>query len=105
MKFQIPAQPRGVVARTLVCSVGFSRRPGFAHRLKPMLQAEARATIFFLVVLALASCSKPKQPAVANQYVAGRVCASCHAEIYQTYRKTGMARAFYPPSPESVAVS
>jgi predicted CXXCH cytochrome family protein len=70
-----------------------------------MLQAEARATIFFLVVLALASCSKPKQPAVANQYVAGRVCASCHAEIYQTYRKTGMARAFYPPSPESVAVS
>jgi len=39
------------VARTLVCSVGFSRRSG-AHRLKPMLQAEARATLSRAGVLA-----------------------------------------------------
>jgi hypothetical protein len=37
------------VARTSVCSVGFSRRLRFladptGHRLKPMMQAEARAT-------------------------------------------------------------
>jgi hypothetical protein len=38
-----------LVARTSVCSVGFSRRLRILsnlaeHRLKPMLQAEARAT-------------------------------------------------------------
>ena len=29
-------------------------------------------------------------------YVDPRSCGSCHAEIQQTYRHTGMARAFYP---------
>ena len=27
-------------------------------------------------------------------------CATCHADVYQDYRKTGMARSFYRPSPE-----
>jgi predicted CXXCH cytochrome family protein len=27
------------------------------------------------------------------------VCASCHSDVWQTYRRTGMARAFYRPTP------
>jgi tetratricopeptide (TPR) repeat protein len=29
------------------------------------------------------------------------VCASCHANIWQTYRRTGMARSFYRPAPDN----
>jgi predicted CXXCH cytochrome family protein len=29
-----------------------------------------------------------------------RVCAGCHRELWETYRRTGMARSFYRPSPE-----
>ena len=29
------------------------------------------------------------------------VCASCHADVWKTYRLTGMARAFYRPAPEN----
>lgn len=55
-----------------------------------------------LVALALAGCTRQK-PAErsSNQYVNARVCAACHQGIYETYRHTGMARAFYSPSPES----
>ncbi|MCP5112182.1 MAG: hypothetical protein GY953_15240, partial [bacterium] len=35
-------------------------------------------------------------------YVDGAVCAGCHAEIYKTYRQTGMARAFFRPRAEKV---
>jgi predicted CXXCH cytochrome family protein len=53
---------------------------------------------------ALLQCSHPaKQPVEAsNHYVKSDVCASCHADVYQTYQHTGMARAFYTPSKESV---
>ncbi len=30
-----------------------------------------------------------------------KVCASCHPNIWQTYRNTGMARSFYRPAPEN----
>src|SRR5262249_3076501 len=33
-----------------------------------------------------------------SSYVAGSVCAGCHAEIAKTYRQTGMGRSFYRPS-------
>ena len=50
----------------------------------------------------LAGCTR-RQPAghASNEYVHARVCASCHQGIYETYRHTGMARAFYAPTPES----
>ena len=35
----------------------------------------------------------------AARYVEPAVCAGCHAEIWQTYRETGMARSFYRPAP------
>lgn len=31
------------------------------------------------------------------------VCAGCHREIWETYRKTGMGRSFYRPTPETMA--
>jgi predicted CXXCH cytochrome family protein len=30
-----------------------------------------------------------------------KVCASCHPSVWQTYQRTGMARAFYRPAPEN----
>ena len=30
-----------------------------------------------------------------------RMCAGCHREVWETYRRTGMAQSFYPLSPEN----
>ena len=64
-----------------------------------MLRAIAPSMFF---ALALAGCGRPK-PAErsSNVYVNSRVCVSCHQSIYETYHRTGMARAFYSPTPES----
>ena len=32
-------------------------------------------------------------------YVGPEACAGCHRNIWETYRRTGMARSFYRPSP------
>ena len=46
--------------------------------------------------------------AAAVQGVAGAqsgnapVCAGCHRDVWETYRRTGMGRSFYRPSPENV---
>src|SRR5688572_27342327 len=37
-------------------------------------------------------------PASAHSYVDARVCATCHRQIWETYRQTGMGRSFYRPS-------
>src|SRR5437016_14610406 len=34
----------------------------------------------------------------AGAYADSRVCAACHASIYATYRKSGMARSFSGPN-------
>ena len=31
-----------------------------------------------------------------------RVCAGCHRNIWESYRKTGMGRSFYRPLPENI---
>ena len=56
-----------------------------------------------LYALAFAACTRTK-PAehLSNSYVNARLCAGCHQGIYETYRHTGMARAFYSPTPESI---
>ncbi len=35
----------------------------------------------------------------AAGYVGSEACAGCHRNIWETYRRTGMARSFYRPSP------
>lgn len=32
-------------------------------------------------------------------YISPAACATCHREVWETYRRTGMARSFYRPSP------
>src|SRR5580698_2851179 len=34
----------------------------------------------------------------ASEYVDPSVCAGCHQDVVETYRKTGMGRSFYRPS-------
>jgi tetratricopeptide (TPR) repeat protein len=59
------------------------------------------ATLFLAFVATC--CSRPKpQVHESNGYINSRVCANCHAEIYEHYRHTGMARAFSTPSGENV---
>ncbi|HEY6341385.1 MAG TPA: tetratricopeptide repeat protein [Bryobacteraceae bacterium] len=42
-------------------------------------------------------------PVASNaEYVDPALCAGCHANIWETYRRTGMARSFYRPSPETI---
>jgi predicted CXXCH cytochrome family protein len=36
--------------------------------------------------------------AQSQSYVAPEVCAGCHRDIWETYRKTGMGRSFYRPT-------
>jgi len=38
-------------------------------------------------------------PSSAETYVDPKLCAACHAAIAVSYRKTGMGRSFYRPSP------
>ena len=37
-------------------------------------------------------------PAIQAQ---NNVCATCHSEVWQTYKRTGMARSFHRPTPEN----
>lgn len=55
-----------------------------------------------LLVLALgAALGAALVPGVARaQSGDSRVCAGCHRDVWDTYRRTGMARSFYRPSPE-----
>lgn len=43
------------------------------------------------------------QAQAQSGYVDPSVCASCHAAIAATYKKTGMGRSFYVPNPQTVA--
>src|ERR1700684_2333883 len=53
-----------------------------------------------LLLLVGASLLYTAQP--ANEYVDSRVCAACHQKIDQTYRRTGMGRSLYKPTPANV---
>ena len=50
-----------------------------------------------IAVGALAACLRANA-----QYVAPDTCATCHQGIWETYRKTGMARSFYRPTVANV---
>jgi predicted CXXCH cytochrome family protein len=64
--------------------------------------------IALTLLLLAVSCRHPQpQPgAEANQassYVDPKLCAGCHAAQWETYRQTGMGRAFYRATPASMA--
>lgn len=52
--------------------------------------------------LALAGALALAQTLIANDYVDAATCAQCHAEIAQSYAKTGMAKSFHPPDAASI---
>ena len=37
-----------------------------------------------------------------NEYVSARTCAKCHQKIDRTYRRTGMGRSLYKPTPDNI---
>ncbi len=37
----------------------------------------------------------------ANSYIDSKVCASCHRQIYESFRQTGMGRSFFRPRPSN----
>jgi predicted CXXCH cytochrome family protein len=61
-----------------------------------------RSVYISAACILLAACGRPKAAEQSNANVNPHVCAACHQGIFETYRHTGMARAFYSPSPESV---
>lgn len=56
------------------------------------------------LIAAAVSCSRREtvKLTAANEYVDSQTCAACHAGIARTYSQTGMAKAFYLPSADSV---
>jgi predicted CXXCH cytochrome family protein len=56
----------------------------------------AKSCVIFFGFFAVA-CAKPE----TLQYVDSARCATCHPEIDETYKQTGMARSFFRPSPEN----
>ena len=56
-----------------------------------------RAAIFMVVALAV-SVPNDAQAQKENS----RVCAGCHRDVWETYRRTGMGRSFYRPSPDNM---
>lgn len=57
------------------------------------------AVIACVVFLIRRSPGGATQPAAS--YVDPALCAGCHADIWETYRRTGMARSFYRPSADN----
>ena len=60
-------------------------------RLKPMVAMAALAAAAAL----LSPRAYPQQSAPVNRYVDPEVCATCHAAIAESYRRTGMGRSFH----------
>ncbi|HEX5042253.1 MAG TPA: tetratricopeptide repeat protein [Candidatus Polarisedimenticolaceae bacterium] len=58
----------------------------------------SRAPLLLLCLLA-AACARPQPPAAEAAYVGPGECARCHAEIAQTYARTGMGQSWYRLTP------
>jgi predicted CXXCH cytochrome family protein len=55
---------------------------------------------FFPPLTIVRAQSKPSRPTREKSgYISPQACAGCHRDIWETYRRTGMARSFYRPSP------
>src|SRR5262249_34483367 len=59
--------------------------------------AAAAAAAYYLAV---PRRSHEPETTTSTAYVDAPPCAGCHSALFQSYRKTGMARALYPPAPQ-----
>src|SRR5579871_2536088 len=58
------------------------------------------AVVAAVLAASLTSASQAQgADSAVNGYVDARVCARCHAAISETYKRTGMGRSFYRPTP------
>lgn len=56
-------------------------------------------TALLLALLLLNSCRRPEPaPQAEPAYADASVCATCHPEIADTYRRTGMGQSFFRPT-------
>jgi Flp pilus assembly protein TadD len=63
------------------------------------MRSHRKPTFLAVLLLAVHGCTRPKQQVQeSNGYINTHVCASCHTNIYEHYKFTGMARAFSIPS-------
>ncbi len=51
------------------------------------------------LLLTVSAITFPAHAATDNEYVDARVCASCHRQVAEDYRQTGMGRSFFRPAP------
>ena len=64
-----------------------------------VLVAVVVGVIYFTHPRSAAPREEPAQASLSNAgYVDPSICAGCHANIWETYRRTGMGRSFYRPS-------
>ena len=54
------------------------------------------------VLLMAPLAAAPVQGVAGAQSGNAPVCAGCHRDVWETYRRTGMGRSFYRPSPENM---
>jgi len=60
------------------------------------------ALLVSAMLLSAIVLSAPAPPQVDSGYVDSTACAACHAEIFNSYRLTGMGRSLYRPSPQNM---
>ncbi len=58
--------------------------------------------LLILLLLLTSSCQRPAPELEVKYYASPESCAGCHPKIAQTYRQTGMARAFSPVRAEAM---
>src|SRR5512142_1513018 len=54
---------------------------------------------FFPAPIMVRAQSKSSPAREDAGYIGSEACAGCHRGIWETYRRTGMGRSFYRPSP------
>lgn len=78
------------------------------HRI-PVQRKAVPARIIVLLFLLVSACSRhreasPPGAGASSPYVSANACASCHPQIAQTYRQTGMGRSFFRATPQAMTV-
>lgn len=106
-----PRKKKRTAVRTVPAAstslVGTSSPPAIRARkfvrLWPVLVCVAAVILCGVLYLWRAQRSRPAALLTAHSdYVDSAQCEECHAEITATYRKTGMGRSFYKPTPGNV---
>src|SRR5438093_10588448 len=82
-------------------------KSGMAQHMSAHIWSNTKISGTAVAILALVSVAyfarsrrSPAPKAESLTYVDPKLCAGCHSNIWETYRRTGMARAFSRPQPD-----